>query len=104
MAQKELVNGILSIDIHITSPVSLSQLAAVIMHAIIPGQHKRNGSWQFEAEPFKNKIKNRALLATFDHDIHVSPYFLNGLTLISKMVPGAFELVEIRQSAEKSNL
>ena len=66
MAQKELVNGILSIDIHITSPVSLSRLAAVIMHAIIPGQHKRNGSRQFEAELFKNKIENRALLAKFD--------------------------------------
>ena len=66
MAQKELVNGILSIDIHITSPVSLSRLAAVIMHAIIPSQHKRNGSQQFEAELFKNKIENRALLAKFD--------------------------------------
>ena len=66
MAQKELVNGILSIDIHITSPVSLSRLAAVIMHAIIPSQHKRNGSQQFEAELFKNKIENRAVLAKFD--------------------------------------
>ena len=36
------------------------------MHAIIPSQHKRNGSWQFEAEPFNSKIENRALLAKFD--------------------------------------
>ena len=49
-------------------PVSLSRFAAVIMHAIIPGQHKWNRSQQFEAEPFKNKIENRALLAKFDHE------------------------------------
>ena len=46
----------LSSDIHITSCFSLSQLATVIMHAIIP----------LEAELFKNKIENRALLAKFD--------------------------------------
>ena len=66
MARKEFVNGTHSGDIRIASPVSLSRLAAVIMHAIIPGQHKRNGSRQFEAELFKNKIENRALLAKFD--------------------------------------
>ena len=35
------------------------------MHAIIPGQRKQNRSQQHEAEPFKNKIQNRALLAKF---------------------------------------
>ena len=38
-------------------PVSLSRFAAVIMHAVIPSQQKWNGSLQFEAEPFKNKIE-----------------------------------------------
>ena len=64
--KKKKVNGILSSDIHITSPVSLSRLTGVIVHAIIPGQHKHNGSRQFEAEPFKNKIENSAVLAKFD--------------------------------------
>ena len=78
------------------------------MHAIIPSQHKQNESWQFEAELFKNKIQNRALLAKFDpenltHDIYPLN-FLNGFTLISKMVPGAFELAETRRTVEKSHL
>ena len=66
MALKKNVNGTLSSDIHITSPVSLSWLTTVTVHTIIPGQHKQNGSWQFEAETFKNKIENRALLVKLD--------------------------------------
>ena len=94
-ARKEFVNGTLSSDIRITSPVSLSGLAAVIMHAIIPGQHKHNGSRQFEAEPFKNKIENRAVLAKLTLNasriLYTPPNFLYGFILISKMVPETFE-------------
>ena len=68
IAKKKKGNGTHSSDIRITSYVSLSRLTAVIVHATIPGQHKRNGSCQFEAELFKNKIENRALLAKLDSE------------------------------------
>ena len=51
---------------HFTSPVSLSRLTTLIVYVIIPSQHKQNGNQQFEAELFKNKIKNRALLVKLD--------------------------------------
>ena len=58
----------LSRESSITSPVSLSWLATVVLPAIIPSRHKQNGSWQYEAESFKNKIKNQAMLAKFDSE------------------------------------
>ena len=64
----------LSRESSITSPVSLSWLATVILHAIIPNRHKQNGSWQYEAESFKNKIKNQAMLAKFDSENLLQTY------------------------------
>ena len=99
MARKDFVNSTLSSENRITSPVSLSRLAAVIFERkiacafgsddFIPvemGQKLANltlastyactvpqcmlllpvntsGSRQFETDPFKNKIENRALMA-----------------------------------------
>ena len=106
------INGTFFSDICITSPVSLSPLATVIMHTIILLLIVVNTS-KIEAGNLKlNRSRLRSktelclqnLTPKTSHILHIPPNFLKGFTLISKMVSGAPEAVEIRQSAEKSHL